>query len=140
MALDFDAEAAAADATAGEDDGQDDRARSEAGSVGSLAAATALDAAGGSPPPLQPYEQAWPGGPHIFDDYLMLPADFTDDAERSGRGGAVRDTRQGVWHGRDSIGLFENGRYMYCDCCVYHHSTVFQRDWTTHSVSVVMMP
>ena len=124
LALDF-ADMPAAVPAAAAEDALDDGARSDAGSVGSLAAgptaAAALAAAGGSPPPMEPYDDGmWPGGPpahqDIFDTYVIAPADFTGDAEDED-GRALRDTRLGAWHGRDSIGLSEHGRYMYCDCC-----------------------
>ena len=120
LALDF-AEAPAA----AEDDELDDGARSDAGSIGSLAAgptaAAAPDAVGGHPPPMEPYDDVlWPGGPSarqdIFDTYVIAPADFTGDAEDED-GRALRDTRLSAWHGRDSIGLSEHGRHMFCDCC-----------------------
>lgn len=120
LALDFAQAPAAA-----EDDNLHDGARSDAGSVGSLAAgptaAAVSDAADGHPPPMEPYDDVlWPGGPStrqdIFDMYVTTPGDFTGDAECEG-GGALRDTRLGAWHGRDSIGLSEHGRHMFCDCC-----------------------
>ena len=91
--------------------------------------ATADDGGGRDPPADYSWdERMWPGGPLVwqplFEHLVTRPADGADgDADEAGgaaddeHAGGVRDTRLGRWHGRDSIGLAEGGRVMYCDYC-----------------------
>ena len=57
-------------------------------------------------------------------DNLGAPAEAVDAADAAADGGvaddAVRDTRLGVWHGRDSIGLAAHAAEMFCDFCDLH--------------------